>query len=127
MPLATSPLLRDRCQQMGLLSNAKDRLIQSAALSQINSRIAPYGQLTCLNIDSAAKLIDLELELKGEASPIHVTVSGYTVVEENGRFFVSANSVSTSRAWLTVLAQERVCQSRIEVPPAAGNLLKRFL
>lgn len=113
---------------MGILSSAKDRLIETGAMAYLNNKLlAPYGKATSLRLDSTAKRITIEVELKGETSPLEVEVLDYEITEENERFFVKAKKIRTSREWLTTLASEKLCDVRFEVPAQVGSLLVRTL
>jgi hypothetical protein len=113
---------------MGIFSNTKDRLTERAALGYLNSKLlAPYGRATSLRIDSTAKTIQFEAELNGEATPIHIQISDYEITKENGRYFVKAASIHTSREWLTRLAADRVANNRFELPAQVGQLIAATL
>ncbi|MBC8094804.1 MAG: hypothetical protein H7Y43_03220 [Akkermansiaceae bacterium] len=113
---------------MSIFASAKDRLMEQAALSFLNSQVlAPFGQATSLRMDSNAKTIRVELDLKGETAPVMIEITGYEVFNEGDRFFLSARSASTSREWLTALANAQLCGKRIEIPEQAGRWLTRML
>ncbi len=113
---------------MSIFANAKDRVMEQAALAYLNSQIlTPYGQAISLRIDSSAKTIRVDLNLKGEASPVMIEIAGYEIVNEDGRYFLIVQSARTSREWLTALASTRLCGQRIEIPESAGSWLTRML
>jgi hypothetical protein len=113
---------------MGILSNAKDRLIEQVALSYLNGKLlAPYGRATSLRIDSTAKSLSVEAELNGEKSPIRIDVAEYEIGTEGDRYFVKVRGIKTSREWLTTLARNELSNIRFEVPEQLGRLLLRAL
>ncbi|HLP78604.1 MAG TPA: hypothetical protein VK327_16990 [Candidatus Paceibacterota bacterium] len=113
---------------MSIFGNVKDRFLEQTALSFLNSQsLAPIGRATSLRIDTTAKSLGIELELKGEATPVSVEISGYEILTEGDRFFLIVQSVQTSREWLTTLAETRFCRRRIEIPEQAGRWLARML
>ena len=113
---------------MGIFSSTKDRLVETGAMAYLNSKLlAPYGKATSLRLDSTAKRITIEVELKGEASPLEVEVLDYEITEDKGRFFAKAKKIRTSREWLTILANDKLCDKRFEVPAQVGSLLARTL
>lgn len=114
--------------RMGVFSNAKDRMMEGMALSYLNSSLLqPYGRATALRLDTSEKTIHLELELKGETSPVQIDILNYDLREEGGKYFASASDIRTSREWLTKLAQDRVRGQRFEIPAQAGSMLVRCL
>jgi hypothetical protein len=67
--------------------------------------------MTSLKIDSAGKVIEAEVMLKGEKEAIRVEVRGYSL--EGGMF--RAEGVKVSREWMEVLARE-VLSKGVAVP-----------
>jgi hypothetical protein len=113
---------------MGLLSNAKDRLVERAALAYLNAKwLAPYGRATSLRIDSTAKSIRVEAELNGEKSPLKIEATEYAIARIGDRFHVTVKRIRTSREWLTALAQNHLCNVPFELPAELGGLLSRAL
>jgi len=109
---------------VGTFSRAKDRLLESVALSYLNSKwLAPYGQATSLHVDSTAKTIEIEVELKGETGPVQIKIIDYEISRDGDQYFAVVKKVRTSREWLTVLAKERLCNCRFELPAQAGRML----
>jgi hypothetical protein len=113
---------------MGLLSGAKDRVIEYAALSYLNTKLLPaYGRATSLEIDSKARTLRLNLELKGEPAPVELEITEYEISNEEGRFFAVVKGARTSRDWLTALARDQLCNRKFELGPKAGPLLMRLM
>ena len=113
---------------MSIFANAKDRLMEQAALSYLNSKIlAPFGRATSLRIDSKAKTLNIELELKGESTPVNIELMDYEILNEAGSYAILVRQVRTSREWLTALATARFCDRKLPVPEQAGAWLARML
>lgn len=91
---------------MGLLSQMVRRVNQGLrglpARMVGNRYLKRYGRMTVLKIDSAGKVIEAEVLLKGEQEPVRVELRGYSV--EGGVF--RAEAVTVSRQWMEVLARE---------------------
>ena len=113
---------------MGILSTAKDRVLEQLALTYLNNNLlAPYGRATSLRIDSSAKTIRIEAELKGEASPLKIEVTDYEIKREGSRYVARVKVLRASREWLTVLATKHLCNVPFELPAHVGSLLARAL
>lgn len=65
-----------------------------------------YGNMTSIQIDSTAKTIHLELELKGEASPVQVDVKSYKISTDAGETFIELGEIQTSREWINHLIED---------------------
>lgn len=113
---------------MSIFANAKDRLMEQAALSFLNRKILlPFGRATNLQIDSKAKQLSIELELNGESAPVRVDLADYEIQQEDDRYFIIVRKVTTSREWLTALATNQFCGRRIELPAAAAPWVAKLL
>ena len=113
---------------MGIFSNAKDRVVEQAALSYLNGTLlAPYGRATTLRLDSGAKTIKLEVELKGETAPLQIEITDYEISQDGDRYFAIVKAIRTSREWLTALVENQLRDRRFELPAKAGRLLMQAL
>ena len=109
---------------MGIFSNAKDRVVERAALTYLNqSLLAPYGKATSLRLDSAARTLRVEVELKGENQSVEVDIVGYEITREGEQYYATIREVRTSREWLTTLASTQLQNRRFELPSEVGRLL----
>ena len=101
-----------------LIHRAKGKAIDAAARLWLQQKLKRFGTMTSLHIDSKQKTIRLELELKGESTPITVEVDGYELVQQNDETFLRLKNVSTSREWMTVLMREFLPGQQFKVPNA---------
>lgn len=83
----------------------------------------PYGTITDLKLDTARHSIEATVDLKGESEPVQIHIHEYEIIEENGTPFVILKEISTSREWLTALAQHQAVGRRFEIPHAARSYL----
>jgi len=103
---------------------AKDWLIEKTAVAMLNqSVLKPYGTLARMKLDTAARSIDAELELKGETQRVRIQVNEYELLEESGRSFFVIKSILTSREWLTALARDFAVGRKFEVPESVRSFL----
>ncbi|HEX5221516.1 MAG TPA: hypothetical protein VFZ59_18275 [Verrucomicrobiae bacterium] len=113
---------------MGILSSAKDRVLEQLATAYLNGNLlGPYGRATSLRIDSTAKTLCIEAELKGEAVPLKIEVIDYEIRQDGERYFARVKEIRTSREWLTTLAMEHLRNVPFELPAQVGGLLARAL
>jgi hypothetical protein len=103
---------------------AKDWLVEKAGMALLNQAVLkPYGTLTQLKLDTTARTIEAELELKGEAQPVQLQVREYELCEQDGRATVVLKDVHTSREWLTTLMGNFVVGKEFTLPDS----VKKFL
>jgi hypothetical protein len=103
---------------------AKDWLVQKAALAVLNqSLFRPYGVVKELKLDTTARTIEAELELKGESQLVRIHIQEYDLIEENGTPYFVIKEINTSREWLTTLARNYGVGRRLEIPESARAFL----
>ncbi|HWF19407.1 MAG TPA: hypothetical protein VG754_09065 [Verrucomicrobiae bacterium] len=100
-----------------------DSMVDRIAREYFNHRFRSLGAMTTLQIDSAAKRATCDLELKGETQAVHVNIGRYELSTIGGKTFLEIHEVSTSREWLTMLAQQMVKGRKFEVPEALTSVL----
>jgi hypothetical protein len=101
-----------------LFQRFKGKAVDTAVGLWLRQKLKRYGTMTTLQIDSKQKTIHMELELKGETSPIVVDVENYELLHKKDETFLSLNKVSTSREWMTVLLRELLPNQQFKVPNA---------
>jgi hypothetical protein len=113
---------------MGILSKAKDRVVEQVALAYLNSTLLPvYGRATKLAIDSAAKTIRITAELKGESVPLEIEITDYEFRQDGTDYFAKIKGIRTSREWLTALAENHLRNVSLKLPAQFGAVLARAL
>jgi hypothetical protein len=113
---------------MGFFSDSKDRMVESMALPMLNnSLLRPYGKATSLKLNSSEKSASVVLELKGENLPVEIQLNRYEFQQEGERLFLIIHSVTTSREWLTTLAQQQLINKKLELPPQAAAYASRLM
>jgi len=102
---------------------AKDAFTSKAALTFINQRIARYGEVLTLRIDSRDKTMEMTCQLVGEATPIAVRVENYSVQEVGGKKILRVGACLCSRPWLQNLMNDLARDREIPVPSWAAAAL----
>lgn len=84
-----------------------------------------YGNMTTIQIDSTAKTIHVELELRGETSPVQLDVKSYKLSTEAGETFIELGEIETSREWINHLIEDFLPPEKkcFKVPGAIKALL----
>ena len=88
-------------------------------------RIYPDRKMLNLRIDSDAKTLHVEVQLRGQAERIVIDAEGLEVVDDPAGAAVTVRSVKASPGWLgAVLKPLKLEQRRIPVPPEYAELAK---
>jgi hypothetical protein len=106
-----------------MFSAAKDALTSKAALSFINQRIARYGEVERLKLDSKNKSAEIVLRLIGEERPVAVTVERYELVGRDGKLFLRLARCTANREWLQNVLSDFGPGREIPLPPWAASAL----
>lgn len=113
---------------MGILSQAKDRVVEQLALAYLNEKLMlPYGRVTQLRIDSTKKTIWVTGNLKGETTPVELEIFDYEIGRDEAGDFVIVQGLRTSREWLTELARNHLCGVRFKLPAKISGMLRQAL
>ncbi len=102
----------------------KDKALAKSVEVAINLKIKEYGEMLKLNLDSKNKTIEFEIMLKGEKEPLTVFVNNYEISEENGKYFLYAKDIKTSREWINVVAENYLKGEKIELPEKIAKTLQ---
>ena len=107
------------------LNPAKDFTSEVAAKLYINHKYQRYGQMTNIQINSAAKTLHVELELKGETTSLKIDVASYQLSTESGETFIELGEIKTSREWINQLISDYLPLEKkcFKVPGAVKALL----
>ena len=109
------------------LDKTKGAAVSVAGKQFLSSYLQKYGTMLHFSVQPDTKKIHAEILLKGEASPIQVTLDGYELDGPAGKPTLRVTKVSASREWLEVVLREFIEGKPIELPPKAAPLLKLLL
>jgi hypothetical protein len=101
----------------------KESAVEAGAKSYLNGKIQKFGTITNLQIDPGQRRFLIEAELKGETSPVQVSVGSYEVSESGGHSFVIARDFDSSREWLATALNEYVAGRPLRIPPTVRRVL----
>ena len=107
-----------------MIRKIKDKTLSQGIALAVDAKIKRYGKMLKLELDSKDKSIRMEILLKGEIEPLHVQIRRYEILEEEGRHYLLAEEIHTSREWINVIAQEYLASRRFEIPQQYAKMLK---
>ena len=113
-----------KIDKKAMLKKMKDVTLSKGVKVAINSQIKEYGKMLKLNLDSTNKSIEMEVMLDGEHEPLAVHIKKYELVEEDGKYMLIIHDVSTSRAWIDVVASSYLEGKAFEIPAEYAKMLK---
>ncbi len=112
---------------MSFLDRIKGQAVSAAGKQFLDSYLKKYGTMLNFSVQPETKTIYTEILLKGEESPIKVTLTGYEIGGTAAKPELRVAKVAASREWLEVALREFVEGKPIDLPPKAAPLLKLLL
>lgn len=109
-----------------MFSPVKDFAVEMAVKAWFNQTQKRYGYMTKIQIDSKIKHIDVELDLKGESTPMRIEVKSYKLGSDpDGETYIEVGDIETSREWLNVMIADyfKPENRRFKVPDAVKLVL----
>lgn len=102
----------------GSLADSKDRLISERIKQELNTRIARYGEVLDVKLNTRERSVQLSIKLKGESDPITVNIGKYELIKEDTKLWlgVDSQSIQASREWVTLLLQDQAGRHRLPIP-----------
>ena len=102
----------------GSLAESKDRLISERIKQELNTRLARYGEVLDVKLNTRERSVQVSIKLKGEADPITVNIGKYELIKEETQLWLSVDSqsIQASREWVTLLLQDQAGRQRLPVP-----------
>jgi hypothetical protein len=107
----------------GTKNIAKDLAIQVA----LNHLLGDIGSLSGLSVDRELKRIKGTLALTGENAPVDVTIEGWELGLADQPNRIRALAITTSRPWLTAIAQRAIVGRWVEIPAVHMGKIKLAL
>lgn len=100
---------------------AKDAMTSRAAQVYVNNRIARYGEVQTLRINSREKTMEVSCLLHGESDPITIKVENYNVNTAGAKKYIEASTITCTRPWLqtSLLTSPRTAASNFPIGPTA--------
>jgi hypothetical protein len=104
-------------------TSLKEAALEVAIKVFINREIEAFGVVRRLAIDTNKKTIQVELDLKGEPSPISVDIGSYELSEKDGVLRIAFQDMNASREWISAVLVKYVAGQAFRLPNAARLLL----
>jgi hypothetical protein len=106
------------------MGRLKDLALEKGLKFFLKSKLARYGEIQELRIDSSAREIRAVIMLKGETVPLTVSRAVYEVDRKDDTVWLILESVAVSREWIQKLIEDYLVGMRIKVPPLVASVLE---
>jgi hypothetical protein len=106
-----------------MFAAAKDAMTSKAAQAFVNQKIARYGQVQMLKLDSRGKTVEVVCQLIGESEPVTIRVNRYELKEVGGQKVIQLGDCTCNRPWLQNLLNDFGQGREVPVPSWAAAAL----
>jgi hypothetical protein len=110
-----------------MLSNIKDKIIQTAAKKFLEGKVSRYGKLQSLHVQTKEKRMVMEFLPTGEAESIIVSLDGYRIQQQPEGYELTLGELTSNKPWLTSLLEDYANGMVIPLPPKVGPIVKNLL
>ena len=107
-----------------ILGTVKDKAFETSARAFLNNKIAEFGNVTSLAVDTRQRRASLSAELKGESAPISVEIGSYDIIELNGQMCIRVLELTASREWLALAMRRYLVGKLVPIPASVMPFLK---
>lgn len=76
------------------------------------------------NLDTDNKSTIINLSLVGEDKPLEIIIGKYDIITIDNNTYIDIDNVSTSKLWMTILADELFNGKKIEISNNIAKILK---
>lgn len=101
----------------------KDQALASSLKAYLNRRFREYGQATVCAVDTVNRRIALTVLLRGERDAVTLTVERYELLRGTDTIYLVPYTITSSRAWLSLLIERLFNERRLRLPAAIAHLL----
>lgn len=116
-----------RAKIKGLVRKGTDLSAAAVLRKVFEKNFGKYGRLLDLWLDSAKKKARIELLLKGESSPLLISIERYALFEEGTETFVAVTEAAASREWMNLLIRDYLLDRKYRLPQAYSALARKIL
>ena len=106
-----------------VLNSVKNGAVEAGAKAYLNQKIGNFGSVTKFQLDPRERTLLVEVELKGESSPISVRVGSYELIDNQGTTCIAFHDVQASREWIGLAVEQYVAGRRFPIPDSLRKML----
>jgi hypothetical protein len=105
------------------LSRLKDAALEKALRSWLAKRVARYGSLESISINTSEKTVQAEILLLQEAEPVAVAAH-YRVSKKGPETWLLFYDLQVSRIWAQHLVEDYFAEVPLKIPDFVGHLIR---
>lgn len=105
------------------LARLKDAALEKTLVAFLRPKLERYGELHRLTLDTSAKMVTGEIQLRGEPDVIAVSQARYRIEQNGADTVLIIYDVRLSKAWAQNLLEDHFREIPIKIPDLVRNLL----
>ena len=123
-PAAVAPHSKS---QIPMISRAKDKMIGTAMKRLLEGKLARYGQIQSLHVDSKDSRMTLYFLPAGESEPVVSELEEYRILEAEEGVIFQLHRMTANRLWVTHLLEDFAEGLEVPVTGTAGKFAEWLL
>ena len=113
---------------MGIFDSLKNNSVKLL----VNNFIKLYGgKIIDMSIDKGAKTITTVVALEGETAPIHISMTGVSIITQNNASYLSFKKIIVDREWINTaintLLPKYAPGNKIEIPGRFSGIVSLLI
>lgn len=110
-----------------MLNKAKDKMIATVAKRLLEAKVARYGEVRSLTVESKESRMVVEFHPEGDDSPIVVTIEEYQIIQSEGGVTIRLHRLSADRSWVSSILKDHVEGFELPLAGPAAKLVDWLL
>ena len=106
-----------------MFAQIKDAALQKAVLLLLRPKLARYGELEQLTVDTSNKCLSAVIRLHGEPEPLIISEAHYDIQQRGEDDYLVFHSVKASREWVQNLLEDHLHKWPLKIPEFLGRLI----
>jgi hypothetical protein len=107
-----------------VLGRAKAAMLQKAVLLFLRPKLARYGELEQLSLDTSAKRLSAVIRLAGEPATLVISEARYEIHRQGEDAFLLFYGVKVSREWVQNLLEDHLHRLPLKIPSTLRSLIE---
>ena len=105
------------------LGRLKDAALEKTLLAFLRPKLERYGELRRLSLDTSAKVVSGEIQLRGDSDVINVSQARYRIESRGADTVLIIYEVKLSKVWAQNLLEDHFREISIKIPDLVRGLL----
>jgi hypothetical protein len=109
---------------LSTIRRIKDAALEQALLVWLRSRVARYGEVRWIKLDTAERVLSAELQLRGDPEVVTISEARYRIESRAGETRMVIHGIKISREWAQNLIDDFFRELPVKIPEFVKPLVE---